>query len=1228
MGRKNLIAVALLCLATLHLSAQSGSGSFEFVENKGQWEKDVKFKGEFASGAFFLTSRGFSVNMYSPEDLDRAHKNFHYGRNSGGKTDKNGITRPPRNEENPASQDPMIVRGHTYIVEFEGANPNPQIIPEKAVSNNTSYFIGNDPSKWAINVGTYTALTYKNMYEGIDIRYYADYGNLKYDIIVHPGADLSKLRMVYKGAEKLSIRNQELVIKTSVGNVRERNPYAYQFDMNSGRKDVDCKFVIANSNTVKFEVKDYLKTSTLVIDPTVIFVSFTGSLVDEYGFTATPGPDGSLFSGSLVFGEGFRTTPGAYKQDFQGGGERGTDVGIFKFTPNGQRAWATYLGGGDSEYPHSLICDPQGNLIVIGRTYSGSSFPMVGSRNTIYGDGGNADLFISKLNANGTALIGSIVVGGSGPDCVNYQERQRPGGSGPAAASTMRFYGDDSRSEVVLDKDGNIYVAAQTQSMGSKPFYTTPGVFQPSGQGGNQDGVVLKIDRDCKNIIWSSFLGGSGDDGAFVLAVQPVTRDIYVAGATNSADLPGGTLGSYQPSPAGGIDGFIVQISNDGTGVLRKTYLGTGAFDAIYGINFDRNMYPYVMGTTEGGNWPVINAAYSIPGSSQFVVKMKKDLSGVEYSTVFGNGNRQPNISPVAFLVDRCENVYISGWGGWISPNGNPYGTGGVVGMPLKDAMKTTTDNRDFYFFVMKKDAADILYGSYFGQMGGEGEHVDGGTSRYDELGVIYQAICANCFRASQYPITSPFPVTTNVWSQVNGAGDAGCNLAAVKIRFNFAGVVSAPKSYFKGKPDTSGCAPFALTFRDTIANAKTYEWDFNGDGITDGIFSTPDAAYTYNTVGNYRVRLIAVDSGSCNIRDTAYLNIRVRDDAATLDFTFHKVGPCESTEFLLDNTSTPYPGKPFIPTSFTWDFGDGSPTVIRDNSDITHKFFGPGTYPVKLILANDDRYCNSPDTLIKNVRIATNVRAQFTTPPMGCQPYDAVFNNTSIGGHDFEWDFGDGSPISTVESPTHLYPNLGPYTVRLRAFDTSTCNKVHDTTFTIMVNPKPVAGINPATQETGINKPALFNNSSTGGVRYKWIFGDGEERIKTTNDTTLHQYNATGTYHVMLVTFNQYDCTDTAFATVNAWIDPLLDVPNAFTPGRGGRNSTVSVQGFGINTITWKIYNRNGQKVFETNSRHGAWDGTFRGQLQPMDVYVYTLEVQFTDGRRVTRTGDITLIR
>ncbi len=159
--------------------------------------------------------------------------------------------------------------------------------------------------------------------------------------------------------------------------------------------------------------------------------------------------------------------------------------------------------------------------------------------------------------------------------------------------------------------------------------------------------------------------------------------------------------------------------------------------------------------------WPVQNAAYSIPNSKQFIAKLKPDLSGFIYSTVFGNGSAKPNISPVAFLVDRCENVYISGWGGWLVPNPNNANMDGMGNMPITpDAIKTTTDNRDFYFIVIKKDATGLLYGSILDKTGGFGEHVDGGTSRYDEQGVIYQAVCANCAQDRDYPITKRFPTT------------------------------------------------------------------------------------------------------------------------------------------------------------------------------------------------------------------------------------------------------------------------------------------------------------------------------------------------------------------------------------------------------------------------------------------------------------------------------------
>ena len=300
---------------------------------------------------------------------------------------------------------------------------------------------------------------------------------------------------------------------------------------------------------------------------------------------------------------------------------------------------------------------------------------------------------------------------------------------------------------------------------------------------------------------------------------------------------------------------------------------------------------------------------------------MQPDLSAYIYSTVFGNGAPQPSISPVAFLVDRCENVYISGWGGNGGGDGNAgkeYDLASLGGLPTTpDAIKTITDDRDFYFIVIQKNASGLLYGSFFGQDGGYGEHVDGGTSRYDQQGVIYQAMCANCSGGAT------FPTTPGVVGPTNGSS-SGCNLAAVKIAFNFAGVAAGPKAYFNNVADTMGCVPFAVTLRDTVRNAKSYEWSF-GDGTPDVRTTNFETTHTFATVGNFRVRLIAIDSNTCNVRDTAYLNIRVRADQATLDFNPVKLPPCESLTYRFDNLSVAPAGKPFSGTSFTWSFGDGT---------------------------------------------------------------------------------------------------------------------------------------------------------------------------------------------------------------------------------------------------------------------------------------------------------------
>ncbi len=1224
------LLVAALGLVVGKVSGQDSGTSFEFIENKGQWESIIKYKGELPTGIFYLHSNGFTVDLANPDDLRALNAHDHQP-NKAGKSNKKidyskDLSGRVTDQQVTNSLHSKTVRKHAYRVEFIGANANPEIVSEKPLNTYNNYFIGDDPSKWATGVKIYNAVTYKNIYPNIDIRYYSEGSRLKYDLIVRPGGDPSKIVIRYTGADKLSIKNNDLVIRTSVGEVKELYPYSYQSDNIKGRQKVDCKYVV-NGNTVRFQLAEYDKKSALVIDPTLIFSSFTGSTANQYGFTATPGPDGSLFSGGIVFGAGFPVTPGAYQSNYgSAGSNNGTDIGIMKFSPNGtQRLYATYIGGRDNEYPHSLFSDAEGNLVVMGRTYS-NNYPTTGVVG-VAASSSNANIVVTKLNSTGTGIFGSLSIGGSNDDGVNIIDLQRTGNHG--ARSLVRNYGDDSRSEVILDGAGNIYVAAQTKST---DFPVTSGAFQ-STIGGNQDGVVLKINPSCTNVTWASYLGGSNDDGAFVLDINPNTQEIYVGGGTRSGNFPGIAAGTIGPTFNGGTDqnndpapdGFVAIISNNGSNLIRSTYIGTNSVDIIYGLKFDRRAIPYIMGTTRG-SW----AARGTPApltfggaqNSQFIAKLQPDLSAYIYTTTFGNGSGKPNMSPVAFLVDRCENIYISGWGGWMVPSeSDPYDMAGVVNMPItSDAIKSGTDNNDFYFIVIQKNASALLYGTYFGQTNGRyGEHVDGGTSRYDQQGVIYQAICANC----NGPANVRFPTTPGVIGPVNGAGTNGCNLAAVKIAFDFAGVASGPKAYANGVPDTVGCAPFTVDFRDTIMNGKRYFWDF-GDGSAEVSTTDFNITHTYTNIGRFQVRLIAEDLASCNERDTAYTYIRVGNDRATLDMQIDKIGDCQSLQYRFTNLST-FNSEPFKPNSFIWDFGDGT-RIPAGTGFVDHSYATPGPYIVKLIL-NDTMYCNNPDSLPNNLRVNPLVVAQFETPDKGCAPYDAVFNNTSLAGSEFFWDFGDGT-TSIEEHPVHTYQNPGTYIVTLTATDVRTCNITDTETFTITVYEKPLAAFSytPVTPE--VNRPTIFYNNSLRGVRFEWHFGDGDVVTKNNMDTVLHQYNETGTFNAMLVAFNEAGCSDTAYLPVESLIDPLLDVPNAFTPGRFGRNSVIRVEGFGIARMSWKIYNRWGQIVFETNDRKLGWDGTKNGQLLPMDVYTYTLDVQFSDGRTQRKTGDITLIR
>ena len=1229
--RYYIFLLALMAAAT-SCFAQEEAGNIEFVENKGQWDSRVNFKGEMSTGAFFLQKTGFTVLLYNPSDLQKLALHGAVPPAGGWAGGKSGKSKGAGGGYATGPNDTMglLIRSHAYRVSFAGANEGVTILPDKPAPGYNNYFIGNDPSKWTKECRIYQGVTYKDIYPNIDLRYYTDQGQLKYEIIVHPGGNVDQIAMRYEGASGLEIKKGQLLVNTSVGQVKELAPATFQFDA-KGRVPVKSRFTIKDGNTVQFKVGEYDTRATLIIDPTLVFCTFTGSKVSNWGFTATPGPGGTFFAGGIVFGSAFPWNTGVLQPRY-GGGQ--FDVGIIKFNGSGStKIYATYLGGGDSESPHSMFSDAYGNLVVLGRSYS-SDFPY----KTTEGSGGAADMFVALLDASGSTLTGCIRIGGSGNDCVNMGDQLRS--RNEKSDSLVRNYGDDSRSEVVLDGSGNILVAANTQSSSSANnglFPIKGAVFQPNYGGGGQDAVVVKIDPSCNHIIWSSFLGGSGNDAAFVLKPDPRTGYIYVAGATTSRNFPGDKSGVFQSSYGGGqCDGFVTVISADGTTQGKTSYFGTGSADAIYGIQFDREGAPYIMGTTNG-TWPTTsNVQFINQGAKQFVSKLRNDLSGFVFSTTFGNpSSRLPNISPVAFLVDRCENMYVSGWGGWIiGQEADPYGLAGTIGMPVtSDAIKKVTDNRDFYFIVIKKNASALLYGTFYGQDDNStsiSEHVDGGTSRYDQFGIIYQAVCANCNGNT----AKPFPTTPGVWSPRNGAGRNGCNLAAIKIAFNFAGVAAGMRASVNGRlNDTTGCVPLDAVFEDTIRNAKSYIWNF-GDGGPDTATVGSVVSHTYNTPGSYRVMMVAIDSSSCNVADTVWRTVSGRTDKAVLDFDYVKLGDCRSLNYRFTNLSGTVPGaKPLTPQSLVWVFSDNPGQVPAgiNGSTLDHPFASPGTYTVQLKLV-DTGYCNSPDSLTKTIRVSPDAVAQFVTPSVGCAPYLATFDNTSLGGLTFAWDFGDpasgAANTSTEPTPTHLYENPGQYSIKLTIYDETTCNKVDDTTISILVSPRPVAAYSFSPSPPVSNTPMIFNNGSTGAVKFKWDFGDGDTLVTTTMDTIQHLYKFTDSFNVCLVAYNQYDCTDTVCHTVATLINPLLDMPNAFTPGRFGQNGFFKVTGFGITKLMFRIYNRWGQLMFQSSDQYIGWDGTYQGVPQPMGVYVYTVEAEFSDGKRATRKGDLTLLR
>ncbi len=318
------------------------------------------------------------------------------------------------------------------------------------------------------------------------------------------------------------------------------------------------------------------------------------------------------------------------------------------------------------------------------------------------------------------------------------------------------------------------------------------------------------------------------------------------------------------------------------------------------------------------------------------------------------------------------------------------------------------------------------------------------------------------------------------------------------------------------------------------------------------------------------------------------------------------------------------------------WDFGDG--ITSSEVNPLPHTYERPGNYTITLELNED--YCTSFDSAYIYIQPTAPI-ADFTADPTsGCAPLRVNFTNlTKYGDADkYVWYFGEGEGISNAENPSYTYYRPGTYSVRLEATNSSGITDMAVKRFLIEVYPVPHADFIIRPVKVKLPEDPIFTtNLSFEADTYFWDFGDG---ATSTEVEPSHIYTDTGRYDISLIAMTEHQCADTVvYENIVEVVDGNeIRIPNAFTPSldgpnggnryNDGRNDVFFPVTEGVIAYHLQIYNRWGELLFDTQDTGKGWDGYYRGQLCPPDVYIYKIDFKFIDGREVMKFGDVALIR
>ncbi|MCP4581343.1 MAG: T9SS type A sorting domain-containing protein [candidate division Zixibacteria bacterium] len=656
-----------------------------FTENRGQWHEKALFKAT-AGGATFWFCNDEIAYVFT-RDTDEL-------------LEDDRLMLPdmpdmPDKFDKPRYKKESIVISARLI----GANPDAEIIGENRLSHNNNYYYGNDQSKWRTDVPNYSSITYKDIYPGIDLKYHGNGQGMKYDFIVHPGADFSQIRIRYEGADDLAITpNGDLEAATSFGPIHENIPLVYQ-QIGNSKREVTGRYTILAPGVFGFAVDDYDPSQSLVIDPEIVYSTYLGGSLEDRANAIAVDDSGNAYITGRTLSTDF-PIENPYQTD-----PVGWDVFITKLSPDGNSiVYSTFLGGRVHDEGYAIGVDRSGNAYVTGYTKS-TNFPTFNPYQMYQS---YKDVFVTKLSSGGNSLVYSTYLGG------NHDEVGR---------------------DIAVDAGGCAYIIGDT---GSNDF-PTENPYQTNQS--FSDAFITKLSPDGISLIYSTYLGGSYIEYGMGIAVDS-SGYAYITGTTKSTDFP--TLYPYDGSYNGGDwDVFVTKLNTAGNSLVYSTYLGGGSHDASSDITVDGSGFAYVTGYTESIDFPTLNPIQFYQYNYDvFVTRFSVSGIYLVYSTYLGGDGYEYG---TGITTDAGGCAYVTGVTHSTDfPTANPISGG--------DTIHGTSDG---FLSKLSPEGNSLFFGSYLG--GGNSDYGSGIVA--DSNGAVY---VTGGTASSDFPIVNACDSTYN----------------------------------------------------------------------------------------------------------------------------------------------------------------------------------------------------------------------------------------------------------------------------------------------------------------------------------------------------------------------------------------------------------------------------------------------------------------------------------